>query len=200
MTLENYCQVSHRPLLTPCSDPVRLSALLERINEALDESPAPAHEWRVLQGTLGLELLARLLGISHSSARCYLSGSRPTPDTVAVRLHFLAFVVGDLAGAYNDIGVRRWFDRPRKRLDGGTPAQTLVKAGCPKTKARVWCGNSPPHSCRHQPRDRIPARRPPFSLPSGGRIEALGTMERRWGVDPLFHRYTRRRLGRVPSP
>ena len=116
----------------PCSDPVRLSALLERINEALDESPAPAHEWRVLQGTLGLELLARLLGISHSSARRYLSGSRPTPDTVAVRLHFLAFVAGDLAGAYNDIGVRRWFDRPRKRLDGGTPAQTLGQSWLPE--------------------------------------------------------------------
>ena len=30
----------------PCSNPARLSALLEKINEALDQSPAPAHEWR----------------------------------------------------------------------------------------------------------------------------------------------------------
>ena len=115
----------------PCSDPARLSALLERINEALDESPAPAHEWRALQGTLGLDLLATLLGISPSSARRYLSGSRTTPDAVAARLHFLAFVVGDLSGAYNDIGVRRWFDRVRRRLDGSSPARMLAHGWSP---------------------------------------------------------------------
>ncbi|MDE0241181.1 MAG: hypothetical protein OXI95_05795 [bacterium] len=109
----------------PCSDVARLSTLLEKISEALDQSPAPAHEWRTLQGVLGVELLTRLLGISGSSARRYISGSRSTPDAIAARLHFLAFVAGDVAGAYNDIGVRRWFDRPRERLDGNTPAQTL---------------------------------------------------------------------------
>ncbi len=120
----------------PCSGSDRagagLHALLERINEALDQSPAPAHEWRALQHVLGLDLLARLLGISESSARRYLSGSRTTPDTVAARLHFLAFVVGDLAGAYNDIGVRRWFDRPRRRLGGATPARTLGERWSPE--------------------------------------------------------------------
>ena len=84
-----------------------------------------------MQHVLGLELLARLLGISESSARRYLSGSRSTPDSVAARLHFLAFVVGDLGGAYNDIGVRRWFDRPRRRLDGSTPAETLGERWSP---------------------------------------------------------------------
>ena len=78
-----------------------------------------------LQGVLGVELLTRLLGISQSSARRYISGNRSTPDAIAARLHFLAFLVGDLGGAYNDIGVRRWFDRPRERLDGNTPAQAL---------------------------------------------------------------------------
>ncbi|MDE2911544.1 MAG: hypothetical protein OXL68_01280 [Paracoccaceae bacterium] len=109
----------------PVSDSARLSTLLEKINEALDQSPAPAHEWRTLQGVLGVELLTRLLGISQSSARRYISGSRSTPDAIAARLHFLAFVVGDLGGAYNDIGVRHWFDRSREWLDGNTPAQTL---------------------------------------------------------------------------
>ena len=115
----------------PCSDPAPLSALLNKISEALDQSPAPAHEWRTLQDILGLDLLARLLGISQSSARRYLSGNRNTPDTVAGRLHFLAFVVGDLAGAYNDVGVRRWFDRQRSRLNGDSPAQTLGKSWTP---------------------------------------------------------------------
>ena len=94
-------------------------------NETLDQTPALAQEWRALQGLLGVDLLTRLLGIPESSARRYISASRSTPDAVAARLHFLAFVVGDLAGAYNDIGVRRWFDRPRERLDGLTPTQVL---------------------------------------------------------------------------
>lgn len=115
----------------PFADPVSLSALLRQISDALDESPAPAQEWRVLQDVLGLDLLARLLRISQSSARRYSSGSRGTPDAVAARLHLLAFVVGDLAGAYNDIGVRRWFDRKRRQLDGNTPAQMLGNAWSP---------------------------------------------------------------------
>ena len=109
----------------PCSDSSQLSVLLEKISEALDQSPAPEHEWRILQDVLGLDLLTRLLGISQSSARRYLSGSRSTPDTLASRLHFLTFVVGDLSGAYYDIGVRRWFERRRERLEGSTPAQAL---------------------------------------------------------------------------
>ena len=117
------------------SDPVRFSSLLEKINEALDQSPAPAHEWRALQRVLRLELLARILGISLSSARRYMSGSRATPDVVAARLHFLAFVVGDLAGAYNEIGVRRWFERRRTLLDGDTPAQALGDGWLPEDDA-----------------------------------------------------------------
>ena len=95
------------------------------MKEPLDESPALAHEWHTAHNALGLNLLTQLLGISKSSIRRYLSGSRPTPDTVAARLHFLAFIVGDLAGAYNDIGVRRWFARSRKQLNGHSPAQFL---------------------------------------------------------------------------
>ena len=120
--MTNICELQ----LLPCSDPARLSALLKRINDALNESPAPAHEWRALQGALGLDLIAKLLSISQSSARRYISGTRSTPDTIAARLHFLAFIVDDLSGAYNDIGVRRWFDRPRNRLDGNPPARLLA--------------------------------------------------------------------------
>ena len=116
---------------SPRSNPAGLPVLLDKISEALDQSPAPAHEWRTLQQVLGLESLARLLGISQSSARRYSSGSRSTPDNVAARLHFLAFVAGDLAGAYNDIGVRRWFDRPRRQLDGSTPIQALGERWSP---------------------------------------------------------------------
>ncbi|MCY3981451.1 MAG: DUF2384 domain-containing protein [Alphaproteobacteria bacterium] len=34
-------------------------------------------------------------------------------------------VITALTRAYNDIGVRRWFHRPRERLDGNTPSQVL---------------------------------------------------------------------------
>ncbi len=107
------------------ADPERLSVLLKTISVALDESPVPEREWRAVERVLGLESTAQLLGISLTSARRYFGGTRTTPDAVAARLHFLAFVVGDLAGAYNDVGVRRWFQRPRRLLDGNAPVQLL---------------------------------------------------------------------------
>lgn len=82
-------------------------------------------EWRGVHDVLGGDALAQLLGISASSLRRYHSGSRTTPDEIAARLNFLALVIGDLAGAYNDIGVRRWFQRPRKVLGSRSPAQLL---------------------------------------------------------------------------
>ena len=107
------------------AEPERLYALLKRISAALNESPVPEREWQAVERILGLESMAQLMGISVSSARRYFAGTRTTPDAVAARLHFLAFVVGDLAGAYNDVGVRRWFHRPRTLLNGNTPARLL---------------------------------------------------------------------------
>ena len=108
-----------------------MAPVLEKIQGALGESPVPATEWPALQEVLGAELLASLVGISASSVRRYLADARATPAAVAVRLHFLALVVADLAGAYNDIGVRRWFGRPRKRLGGNSPAQFLIGSWWP---------------------------------------------------------------------
>ena len=111
--------------------PEHLSAVLRKINDALDASPVPACEWPGLGRILGADLLSRLLGISISSLRRYLSGTRSTPDEVAARLHFLALVTADLAGAYNDVGIRRWFVRPRKQLKNRAPAQLLERAWQP---------------------------------------------------------------------
>jgi hypothetical protein len=112
-------------------DPKRLSAILQKLNDALDESPVPKREWPGLVNILDVDLLARLIGISPSSLRRYHSGSRLTPDDVAARLHFLAMVVGDLAGAYNDIGIRRWFERKRTLLGNRSPAEVLVNGWSP---------------------------------------------------------------------
>lgn len=102
-----------------------LERTLEHLNLALEESPAPAFEWSRLAEVLGLDLLGRLLSISGSSVRRYRANARTTPDDVAERLHFLSLVAGDLAGAYNEIGVRQWFERKRVQLDGRTPSDWL---------------------------------------------------------------------------
>ena len=108
---------------------------LEQLGEALEASPVPESEGPKLYGLLGRELLARLLRISLVSLRRYLSGERVFPDAVAARLHFLALVAGDLSGAYNDIGVRRWFDRPRELLEGRSPAELLGSEWQPEDSA-----------------------------------------------------------------
>jgi len=102
-----------------------LERTLEHLNLALEESPVPEFEWNRLGEVLGLELQARLLSISPSSVRRYRANARATPDDVAERLHFLSLVAGDLAGAYNEIGIRQWFERKRAQLDGHTPLDWL---------------------------------------------------------------------------
>ena len=103
----------------------RLASLITRLDEAMAASPLPDRELRELTTIFDLDALARLVGSSAVSLRRYLAGTRRAPDAVAERLHWLALVVGDLHGAYNDIGVRRWFDRPRSALGGRPPAGVL---------------------------------------------------------------------------
>lgn len=103
-----------------------LDELLVTLVRALEESPAPDREWQALEDIFGMERLAELLGTSTASVRRYLAGSRKTPDLVAARLHFLATLVGDLAGAYNEYGIRRWFERPRTALGGRPPEELLT--------------------------------------------------------------------------
>lgn len=100
--------------------------VLVRANEALADSPIPERTWPVLADLLGIDLLARLVGIARASARRYLAGDRATPDAVAARLHWIALIVADLAGSYNEFGIRRWFVRARSQLDGASPAGVLA--------------------------------------------------------------------------
>ncbi len=101
-------------------------SLLRLVIAALEASPVAALEWPSVSRVLELEALAALLNISVTSLRRYLSGERETPDDVAARLHHVALIVGDLAGAYNDVGIRRWFERKRSALGGRTPAALLT--------------------------------------------------------------------------
>jgi uncharacterized protein (DUF2384 family) len=98
---------------------------LEQALTALEASPRPDDEWAPVIETLGDELLATLIGVSPSSIKRYREGSRPTPQDVAERLHFLALLLAELAGSYNDYGMRRWFSRPRSALDNRRPADIM---------------------------------------------------------------------------
>jgi hypothetical protein len=100
-------------------------AVLGHANAALADSPIPERTWPVLASVLGLDLLADLVAVAPASARRYVAGERVTPDPVAARLHWVALIVGDLAGSYNEFGIRRWFKRARSQLDGSAPADVL---------------------------------------------------------------------------
>ncbi len=102
-----------------------LERRIDQVAEALEASAAPAAEWPAMRAVFGDEVLADLLDVSLSSLRRYGAGERDTPDTVAGRLHWLALTVADLAGAYNNFGMRRWFERPRAQLGGQSPRALL---------------------------------------------------------------------------
>jgi hypothetical protein len=107
-------------------EPKLLEQYLDQLTEALEASPVPQLEWKRLSRVLGIEILDRLLGVSAASIRRYTRTTRATPDEVAARLHWLALIVGDLSGAYNEIGIRQWFDRKRVQLGGRAPARLLA--------------------------------------------------------------------------
>ncbi len=102
-----------------------LSAAVEEMNDQIEMSPQPAGEWGPAIEVLGEDLLAQLVGASQSSIRRYASQARTTPQDIAERLHFIAMLLADLAGSYNEFGIRRWFSRPRSALDGQSPAAVM---------------------------------------------------------------------------
>ena len=109
----------------PGRSPEQLGRALRRLYDELEQSPVPASEWGAVGDQLGSDLLVSLVGVSPASLRRYAAGERKTPDEIADRLHVLALVVADLAGSYNEFGIRRWFERARPQLDMRSPAQLL---------------------------------------------------------------------------
>jgi hypothetical protein len=91
----------------------------------LEDSPLADTEWLRLLAIFDRYELGHLLNVPPSSVARYAAGDRRTPGAIAGRLHAIALIVGDLAGSYDEIGVRRWFDRPWTALDGRAPAQFL---------------------------------------------------------------------------
>jgi uncharacterized protein (DUF2384 family) len=122
------------PNLEKSSDPQEALALLRTLVRILEQSPAPEHEWERLQKLFPNDELGSLVGVSATSVGRYRSHSRRTPDAAAARLHFLARIIHHLEGAYNDLGVRRWFRRHRAGLDGKSPADILTAEWDPDDK------------------------------------------------------------------
>jgi transcriptional regulator with XRE-family HTH domain len=115
----------------PPRPPGHVAAALRELGFALEGSPMPAFEWPAMLDLFGAERLAELLGVSVASLRRYAKDERPTPDVVAARLHLLARIVAELRGAYSEVGVRRWFERPRTALRGRAPEDLLTDAWDP---------------------------------------------------------------------
>lgn len=95
------------------------------IRSDLAACPVPERELGRLEDTLGAGDTHELLGVSASAYKRYRVGLREVPDVVALRAHVVAGIVGDLAGSYNERGIRRWFKRPRPQLDGKAPSDVL---------------------------------------------------------------------------
>lgn len=102
-----------------------LERFLDRVYGDLHGSPVPECELPVLERLFGVDDLADLLSVGASTLRRYLRQERDVPEAVADRIHFLALVLSDLAGSYNERGLRRWFDRARPQLAEKTPRMLL---------------------------------------------------------------------------
>jgi hypothetical protein len=111
--------------------PARLGRAIDRLGHALEQSPLPERELAQLLDVFEVDELATLIGTAPVSVRRYAGGARSVPDAVAARVHWLALVSADLAGAYNRLGIRRWFERPRSQLAGRSPRQALRRGWSP---------------------------------------------------------------------
>lgn len=122
--------------------------LLTQVLALTEASARPRSEWPALSRLLGPQMLSELLGVSAATLEGYAEDWRGTPGDVADRLHFLALLVADLAGAYNELGIRRWFERPRTLLGGQAPQDllgdgfTVDGSGAEQLRSLVWSMNA----------------------------------------------------------
>lgn len=112
--------------------PDRYIVYLDEVLDALEDSPSPTSEIQALvRDVFNWEDLSRYTGAAEQSLRRYASGERAAPDDIANRIHWLTGVVADLRAAYNDAGVRRWFQRPRHSFEGRSPSEFLTGSWTP---------------------------------------------------------------------
>jgi hypothetical protein len=104
-------------------------------------APAEPETWRRILGdhrtdtledglawlvrTYGTAATAALLDVPTAELRAYREGTCAVPALVAGRISYLVLVTDQLVGAYNAMGLRRWWQRPRVALDGRSPRAAL---------------------------------------------------------------------------
>lgn len=103
--------------------PDKTGEAIRQLIAVLEESPVPRTEWPAMRSIFGDEALAELLGVSRSSLKRYASAERVTPSKIAERLHWVAMVVADLAGSYNDFGMRSLVRAKPKPAPWSQPSQ-----------------------------------------------------------------------------
>ena len=75
--------------------------------------------------TYGTAATAALLDIPTTAFRAYVDDTRAVPAVVAGRVRYLVRVTDQLVGAYDAMGLRRWWERPRVALDGRSSRAAL---------------------------------------------------------------------------
>ncbi|MFF1254655.1 hypothetical protein ACFVYC_19455 [Pseudarthrobacter sp. NPDC058329] len=111
--------------ITENTSPEQIRLALHRALDAIEHSPLPNQEWPRMIQLLGEDLLETIVGASGSSVHRYRNEERPTPDPIAEKLHAVTLITADLAGSYNEFGIRRWFTRVRSQLDGRAPIEIM---------------------------------------------------------------------------
>jgi hypothetical protein len=110
--------------------PSSLPEYLDTLEATVENNPTTT-ELPSVAMWLGPDLSSDLVGIARSSLNRYLTNRRSVPDEVAWRAHQTCLLIGDLAGSYNEVGMRRWMTRGRRELDGMTPIDAVNKAEDP---------------------------------------------------------------------
>lgn len=112
------------PLATPLT-PNDMERAWQTMTEAQQEA-----FWREdiagLARSLGAARLARLSGASERDLARFASRGFGLAPPVVYRLHYLTLIVATLKATYNELAVRRWFEKARQRLSGQSPDQVLI--------------------------------------------------------------------------
>jgi len=75
--------------------------------------------------------LAHMVGVSEPDLVAFGNSEGYLGTDAEIRLHYIAGLVAMLKATYNELAVRRWFERRRDRLGGQSPAEVLSGGWAP---------------------------------------------------------------------
>ena len=130
---------------TSPDEPPRDAAPIETEASSAEPTPGllgdlpwvPAARVASLAAVLSAPVLARFLGVTPARLHAWIAETEPMPEMAIGRLAFLEDLTGRLAGRHDELGVRRWFERPRAKLGGRAPSDLLSADWSPGDPALV---------------------------------------------------------------